>query len=321
MLSNVAVMVKNKKNNYSIYNSQPYKFDETILSKISTFNKLSYSLRQALKILKRNTLYAYTDGSSFSNPRNGGMGIRYIYLNESEEEQIIDYEPFGYKSASNNQMELLACVEALNHSLQLDVKSAYNRIEIRTDSRYVVDYIYFAQCVWPNQKWLNKDGRPILNVDLWKSLSKAIKGVKRPVVFEWVKGHAKDEHNKAVDKIAKKSAKAFLKPALTVVTLRRKTTKEKTKIGSVTNSGQKLTIRIVTSEYLKAQDIFRYRYEVLSIHSEYFGKIDFACSRLILKDAHTYIVSFNKSIKNPRILKLIQEVEKKDHTIKATEIS
>ena len=46
-------------------------------------------------ILRKNWLYVYTDGSSLPKPRRGGIGIRYVYLNEKEEEFRIDGYEFG----------------------------------------------------------------------------------------------------------------------------------------------------------------------------------------------------------------------------------
>ena len=57
-------------------------------------------------------LNIYTDGSSYSKPRVGGVGIRYIYIGKNGEEIIEDLEVPGYRNATNNQMELLACLNA-----------------------------------------------------------------------------------------------------------------------------------------------------------------------------------------------------------------
>ncbi len=263
-----------------------------------------------MKILKRNTLYVYTDGSSLPTPRTGGIGIRYIILDESSNELIFDKECFGYKRASNNQMELNACVEALRLSQEIEHGQYYNQIEVRSDSKYVVDNVYSAIFIWPKQRWLNSFGKPILNVELWKKLTKEIKNIQKQVNFVWVKGHAKDEHNKAVDKSAKRSAKSALNEPLTVVTIRRKLTKEKTRIGSVHNNGQRISVRIVSSEFLREQQLAKYRYEVISKGSRYVGKIDIAYSTQIMRDSHSYVVTLNRSLENPRILKVIREIEK-----------
>lgn len=53
-------------------------------------------------------LNIYTDGSCLSNPRRGGIGIRYIVINAAGDEEWIDECPAGYKQATNNEMELMA---------------------------------------------------------------------------------------------------------------------------------------------------------------------------------------------------------------------
>lgn len=60
-----------------------------------------------------NALNIYTDGSSYSRPRRGGIGIRYITIDEFGNEEIDDHAPPGYKEATNNEMELMACIKAL----------------------------------------------------------------------------------------------------------------------------------------------------------------------------------------------------------------
>lgn len=58
-------------------------------------------------------LNVYTDGSSYSGPRTGGIGIRFITIDEHGNEKILDIEEPGFNGATNNQMELYACIQAL----------------------------------------------------------------------------------------------------------------------------------------------------------------------------------------------------------------
>ena len=58
-------------------------------------------------------LNIYTDGSCLSNPRRGGIGIRYIVINAAGDEEWVDEAPPGYKQATNNELELMACIVAL----------------------------------------------------------------------------------------------------------------------------------------------------------------------------------------------------------------
>lgn len=258
-----------------------------------------------------NALNIYTDGSSFSHPRVGGIGIRFITTNDAGEEVIEDIPLPGYRGATNNQMELYACVTALKHAVKYQYLSSVNSVEVFTDSLYIVDNHKRAIFEWLGNRWRNRDGRPVANADLWKDLIKVIRKCSPlRVNFHWVKGHSSDEHNKAADKLAKRSAKNALNQPLTVVGIRRKTTDRSVEIGSVEMRRQRLNIRIITSEYLVTQRVHKYKYEVLSKGSKYFKNVDIIFSNELLKEGHHYEVSVNKSTANPTITKMLREIER-----------
>ena len=191
-------------------------------------------------MFRENILYIYSDGSCLSNPRRGGIGVRYILVDEQGLEHRYDHKDFGYKGCTNQEMELYACIEGLRQSLKLNSDIAYDSIEIRTDSKYVVEFKNHAIFKWPKQNWLNREGRPIENAQLWNELVKWIKKIKRKVVIEWVRGHSKDMDNRAVDRMARESAMYSFNPPLKVTTPRRKSIKESVQIGSVKNVGQRI---------------------------------------------------------------------------------
>ena len=59
-------------------------------------------------------LNIYTDGSSLNSPRSGGIGIVFVFPDDFPiEDHIWEFEYAGYKNATNNEMELLACIAAL----------------------------------------------------------------------------------------------------------------------------------------------------------------------------------------------------------------
>jgi YD repeat-containing protein len=60
-----------------------------------------------------NALVIYTDGSSLQRPRRGGYAYRLVTVDETGEEMTYDYHEPGYLQATNNEMELVACIEAL----------------------------------------------------------------------------------------------------------------------------------------------------------------------------------------------------------------
>jgi hypothetical protein len=84
----------------------------------------------------------------------------------------------------------------------------------------------------------------VLNADLWKRLVRAIKNAGHRVEFEWVQGHSKDLHNRAVDKMAKGSAKSTLRTPLSVVSVRRKWTGDTLAYGGLLLLGGRLADRL-----------------------------------------------------------------------------
>ena len=114
---------------------------------------------------------------------------------------------FGCGESSNNRMELMACVKALEWALENAPWPDANRIYIVTDSQYVANCHTSAR-YWKRSGWRKQSGEPAANEDLWgkilKSLDKLSKqGVRVDFVYERGK---KTEIGKKVDKAAKAAA-------------------------------------------------------------------------------------------------------------------
>ena len=131
------------------------------------------------------TIHIYTDGGASGNPGPGGLGIVMLYKQHRKEISQ------GYKLTTNNRMELLAVIIALE-----SLKKAGAKVTLHSDSKYVTEAI--------NQKWLDgwvKTGfKKKANVDLWQRFLKVYK--KHVVKFVWVKGHASNEENNRCDELA-----------------------------------------------------------------------------------------------------------------------
>jgi len=258
-------------------------------------------------------LIIYTDGSSLPSPRRGGTGIRFVKINEIGNEVSEDIvSPFGYEGATNNQMELQAPITALKEALKRDL-SPFSKILIKTDSQYVANNFKTAVFQWSQQRWLNRNGKPILNAVQWKELVKTVNKIYQQtgkrVEFEWVKGHAKDMHNKAVDKSAKKVAECRSTNRVSIVKARRKKFKEtKADPGCVKMQGQRISIYIVNDQYLSIQKVYYYRYQVISIHSPFYKYTDFIYSEILLSAGHFYYGKFHKDDKNPRVIVKFREI-------------
>lgn len=135
------------------------------------------------------TINIYTDGSSLGNPGRGGYGI--VLMSGKHYKELSQ----GYRLTTNNRMELLAVIIALE-----SLKNEGSTVELYTDSKYVVDAI--------NKKWLfgweKKGFKGKKNPDLWKRLLKILP--KHHVNFNWVKGHAGHEFNEKCDQLAVEAA-------------------------------------------------------------------------------------------------------------------
>jgi ribonuclease HI len=259
-------------------------------------------------MIDEEALNIYTDGSSIPKPRRGGIGIRYIFCDEFGNEIYENLSWPGYLGATNNEMELNAVIIALKKARPYLINRKFNRIIVFSDSQYIIENEGIAFFVWPKNKWLKRTGAPVLNAKLWKELNKIRRNIGIRIEFIKVKGHSSDVHNKAVDRLAKKSANNPRNKPISIRTVRRKKSKKITEIGSVKTFGQRLTIRIIEGQYLEVQKIYRYRYEVMSKASPFFGNVDFIVSIEILKEGHIYYVKLNEEPDNPRIVKIYKEV-------------
>ncbi|MDX6288046.1 MAG: ribonuclease [Frankiales bacterium] len=266
--------------------------------------------------LDENAINIFVDGSSYSGPRVGGMGVRIITIDDAGNEVVHDDQPLGVQGATNQQMELMACIEALqilrSRRSPVEDPDQYRRILIKTDSMYVQENYPRAMFQWPRSGWRTKDGAPVANAELWKKLLKEVRSATpRRVDIEWVKGHKSSIHNKAADRLAKGSAKGATRAPLTITTVRRKKTSQSVERGSVPLTGQRLTIRIITDEYLRVQHCYRFKYEVMSKASPYFGNVDIAFADFMLRAGHTYFVQMGTNTKSPEIVKCYREIETK----------
>ena len=79
--------------------------------------------------------------------------------------------------------------------------------------------------------------------------------------------------------------------------------------------GQRVSIRVITCEYLRVQQVWKYKYEVVSRRSPFFRKVDWVFSPrdLLLRDGHSYHVRLNDDPAYPQVLKVLKvfrELEK-----------
>lgn len=134
----------------------------------------------------------YTDGSSLGNPGPGGYGI----IMEWEGKQYVKEFSDGFRLTTNNRMELLAVIIALE-----TLKKQPMDVMIYSDSKYVIDAV---QKKWV-LSWEKKGFQGKKNSDLWQRYLNIQR--KHEVNFQWIKGHNNHPENKRCDQLAVKAAK------------------------------------------------------------------------------------------------------------------
>ena len=134
----------------------------------------------------------YTDGSCIDNPGKGGWAA-IIFMNNKK--IVIKGNK---KNTTNNQMELMAAIEALKKI------STGQEVQIYTDSKYVKLGITEWIEKWSQNNWKTSSKQKVKNLELWTELNEISK--KHKIEWFWVKGHAGDPINEEVDTLAKKAA-------------------------------------------------------------------------------------------------------------------
>lgn len=147
----------------------------------------------------------YTDGASRGNGSEDAIGAYGALLQVKKGDLFHNKEiSEAFKGVTNNQMELMAVVKAL------ELLKFPCRVTIYTDSKYVCDAI--------NKRWLDKwivshwktsTKKPVANKDMWQRLEELLKI--HVVNFEWVKGHADNEGNIKADLLCNEAMDNYIK--------------------------------------------------------------------------------------------------------------
>lgn len=265
-----------------------------------------------------NALVIYTDGSLYPKGRRGGYGMVFLYYDDVGDEHFItDHQSLGIAGTTGNRMELQAVIDALKQAPKMDHFDKANSVVIRTDSRYVSSNYTKALGSWPTSQWRKYDGGRVDNADLWKDFAREYRKIRKPIDIQKVKahgkGHEKDPHNEAADKLAKGAAKSALVDRTYRSSVRPKTSKEFTRKGNVRIEGQTMIIYVVEVEWLKVHKCWKYRYQVASKEHPDFDYLDWLYSPDIqLRDRHYYEVTVNDDPADPEIVEMLREVEKSE---------
>lgn len=138
-----------------------------------------------------NKIEIYTDGACSGNPGRGGIGA--VILTDKSDKPAGAIS-MGYRLTTNNRMEIMAAIEALEQvhaNIQADAIVG-SVIIVHTDSQLLHGTMVLG--------WKRK-----VNTDLWARMDRimaALRSENVTVSFEKVKGHAGDRWNEEADRLA-----------------------------------------------------------------------------------------------------------------------
>lgn len=133
----------------------------------------------------------FTDGAAKGNPGNGGYGA--ILRFQGKVKELAQ----GYRLTTNNRMELLAIIVALE-----SLKTNKFPVVITSDSKYVIDAV---QKKWVFE-WQKKGFKGKKNPDLWNRYIKVAGNFQ--ISFHWVRGHNGHPENERCDFLAVQAAES-----------------------------------------------------------------------------------------------------------------
>ncbi|MFY0400459.1 ribonuclease HI [Brevundimonas naejangsanensis] len=131
----------------------------------------------------------HTDGACKGNPGPGGWGA-ILQTGGGHEKELWG----GEALTTNNRMELMAAIMAL------ETLKRPCRVDLHTDSKYVMQGVTEWIRGWKARGWKTADKKPVKNEDLWRRLDDARN--RHEVKWHWVKGHAGHALNERADGLA-----------------------------------------------------------------------------------------------------------------------
>jgi len=256
-------------------------------------------------------LKIYIDGSALSNPGPGGIALVAEYPDNLDKANYEINE--GYRLTTNNRMELLACIKALQWVTKINCELKLTRVIIITDSFYVYQNKDRAK-IWKKSGWKNVSGRPVENIDLWALFISERTKIKFPLDIRWEAGKTRAVL-KRVDHLAKEASKHPIKVDNGYKIGKVTASKAGHKKGSTlfSASGQEIILRIYRRDFKGSlsKGEWKITFTINSKDNSGFTEKYYAYlhtgSQVEVHRGHSYKVKFNNDSKYP-IMEIIEEV-------------
>lgn len=146
----------------------------------------------------------YTDGGCLGNPGPGGWA--YVIVLDGK---ALTEKWGAEKNTTNNRMELLAAINALEALQNPANRNAWGGnllgkpVRLITDSQYVQKGMKSWIHGWKAGGWKTAGKTPVKNKDLWQRLD--ILAAAFTVEWDWVKGHAGNFWNERCDALTREA--------------------------------------------------------------------------------------------------------------------
>ena len=137
----------------------------------------------------------FTDGSAIGNPGPGGWGVVVVQGKER-------WEMSGaHRWTTISEMELVAAVQALR------TLNGQARIELHSDSEYLIYGMRAFVSRWQRQGWRNRRGAALQHRELWEELTAL--NARLRIRWTWIKGHNGHRDQARADELAYQAARSL----------------------------------------------------------------------------------------------------------------
>ena len=141
------------------------------------------------------TYSIFTDGSAIGNPGPGGWGV--VLIQGKHLWEMSGAHPW----TTISEMELVAAVQALR-SVQ-----GRARIELYSDSEYLIYGMRAFVSRWQRQGWRNRRGTLLQHRELWTELMAL--NARLYIRWTWIKGHNGHRDQARADELAYQAARSL----------------------------------------------------------------------------------------------------------------
>jgi len=141
------------------------------------------------------TYRIFTDGSAIGNPGPGGWGVVIVQGKERREMSG------AHRWTTISEMELVAAVQALR---SVDGRA---RVELHSDSEYLIYGMRAYVFRWQRQGWRNRRGAALQHRELWEELTAL--NARLRIRWTWIKGHNGHRDQSRADELAYEAARSL----------------------------------------------------------------------------------------------------------------